>query len=46
VEKMASIDASIPYHNGSIKLFKEKGVWNKEIEAHQEALLRAKKEQK
>jgi TRAP transporter TAXI family solute receptor len=32
--------ATIPYHSGVIKLYKEKGVWTPEMERNQEALLR------
>ena len=38
-ERMLSKDAFIPYHPGAIKFFKEKGIWNKEMEALQAKLL-------
>jgi TRAP transporter TAXI family solute receptor len=39
-----SEEALIPYHPGAIKLYKEKGVWTKEMEALQKKLLEAKKD--
>jgi uncharacterized protein len=38
-----SKEALIPYHAGAIKLYKEKGVWTKDMEALQKKLLEAKK---
>ncbi len=38
-----SKEALIPYHAGAIKLYKEKGVWTKDMEALQKRLLEAKK---
>ncbi len=38
-ERMVSKDAFIPYHPGAIRFFKEKGVWNKEMEALQARLM-------
>ncbi len=37
-DRMASKEASIPYHAGAIKFFREKGIWSKELEAHQRQL--------
>jgi TRAP transporter TAXI family solute receptor len=39
-EIFVSKTATIPYHAGAIKFFKEKGLWSSEIERNQEALLR------
>jgi TRAP transporter TAXI family solute receptor len=41
-DRFASTRAVIPYHAGSIRLYKEKGVWTKELEAHQNKLLKIK----
>jgi TRAP transporter TAXI family solute receptor len=40
--KFASTRAVVPYHPGSIQLYKEKGVWSKELEEHQKKLLTIK----
>ena len=40
--RFASIRAVVPYHPGSIKWYKEKGVWSKELEQHQKKLLTIK----
>ena len=41
-DRFASTRAVVPYHPGSIKWYKEKGVWNKELEEHQKELLTIK----
>ncbi len=38
-EEMVNINAFIPYHNGAIKWFKERGVWTTEMEKLQQRLL-------
>lgn len=42
-EGMANTKATIPYHSGAIKWYKEKGVWTAELEALQADLLSKKK---
>ncbi len=41
-DRFASTRAVVPYHPGSIKLYKEKGVWTREHEEHQKKLLAIK----
>jgi TRAP transporter TAXI family solute receptor len=41
-DRFASTRAVIPYHPGSIKCYKEQGVWTKELEEHQKKLLTIK----
>jgi len=41
-DRFASTRAVVPYHEGSIKLYKEQGVWTKELEEHQKKLLAIK----
>ena len=41
-DRFASTRAVVPYHPGSIKLYKEKGVWGKALEEHQKKLLTLK----
>ena len=40
--RYASTHAVVPYHRGSIKWYKEKGVWTKALEQHQKKLLALK----
>jgi TRAP transporter TAXI family solute receptor len=37
-----NINVTIPYHNGSVRLFKDKGAWTPEMEAKQNQLLEMK----
>jgi TRAP transporter TAXI family solute receptor len=39
-ETFANTDQPIPYHDGAIKFFKEKGVWTDAMQAKQDALLK------
>lgn len=41
-DRFVSTHAVVPYHAGSIKLYREKGVWTKEMEEHQKKLLTIK----
>lgn len=41
-DRFASTRAVVPYHAGSIKWYKEQGVWTKELEEHQKELLTIK----
>ena len=40
--RFASTRAVVPYHAGSIKFYKEQGVWIKELEEHQKKLMAIK----
>lgn len=41
-ERFVSTLAVVPYHEGSIKFYKEKGVWTQEMEDHQANLMKIK----
>jgi len=41
--RFVSQEATVPYHLGAIKFYKEKGLWNKEMAKLQEELLKKKK---
>lgn len=38
------VSLAVPYHEGSIRYFKEKGLWTKEAQAYQEKMLKRQKE--
>jgi len=38
-ERFVTQEPLLPYHDGAIKFFKEKGLWTKEMEAYQKARL-------
>ena len=39
-DRFASTEAIIPYHPAAVKYYKQKGVWNDELEKHQAALVK------
>lgn len=39
LERMASAEATVPYHPGAIKFFREKGVWTAEMDRATQSLL-------
>ena len=39
LERAASLSATVPYHPGAVKYYKEKGVWSSEMDALQKKLL-------
>lgn len=39
-DKFAVSTVTIPYHNGTIRFLREKGVWTEEMQANQDALLK------
>ena len=42
LDRVVDPNTLVPYHEGAIRFFKEKGVWTKEAEARQQALLSKK----
>ncbi|MGI5883112.1 MAG: TAXI family TRAP transporter solute-binding subunit, partial [Dethiobacteria bacterium] len=39
IDRFVSEQATLPYHPGAIKFYKDKGVWTEEMDALQESLL-------
>ncbi len=37
-----NVNAPVPYHNGAIRLYKEKGVWTDELQKHNDELIQAR----
>ncbi len=42
-ERLATNEALIPFHNGAVKFYKDKGIWNAELENMQKAFLEGKR---
>jgi len=42
--KHRPVSLAVPYHEGSIRYFKEKGLWTKEAQAYQEKMLKRQQE--
>jgi len=42
--KHRPVSLAVPYHEGSIRYFKEKGLWTEEAQAYQEKMLKRQKE--
>ena len=41
-DRYASINSSVPYHDGAVRWYKEVGVWTEDLEKHQKKLLEGK----